>query len=67
MKAMAEKTLSVVDTARQLRCSMKRVYDVIREGKLQATKVDGQWRISCEAVEAWRRRREGEVLDVMSV
>ena len=62
MNAMAGKTLSVAATARRMQCTLKYVYDRIYEGRLDATKVNGKWRISAAAVEAWRNgtRREGE-------
>jgi excisionase family DNA binding protein len=49
--------LSVSDTAKQLHCTTKYVYDMLQSGSLSATKSDGRWRIPVSAVAAKLARR----------
>lgn len=52
-------TLSVPETARELNCTLKYVFDLLYAGKLQgAIKVRGKWAIPLAAVDRWRRRKE---------
>jgi len=50
--------LSVRQTAHELKCTLKYVFDLLYAGKLEgATKVGGRWRIPFAAVEQWRIRQ----------
>ncbi|HEX3968285.1 MAG TPA: helix-turn-helix domain-containing protein [Edaphobacter sp.] len=55
---MDEREISVVEAARRLRVTLHHLYSLLWEGRLQAQKVKGQWRVSADAVEARRKRRE---------
>ena len=48
---MANNEITVAETARQLHVELNYVYSLLWAGKLEARKVNGQWRISSEAVE----------------
>jgi excisionase family DNA binding protein len=49
--------LTVPQAARQLKVTLKCVYDLVYAGKLEAEKVAGRWRIPAQAVEARLKRR----------
>jgi excisionase family DNA binding protein len=58
-EAMApEESMSVRDTASVLNVSLQQVYRLIWDGRLSGRKVDGQWRVSADAVEARRKERD---------
>jgi len=48
---------SVPEAARELRVSLKWVYDLVRSGKMQAERIAGRWRIAKAEVEARRKQR----------
>jgi excisionase family DNA binding protein len=50
--------MSVRDTASVLNVSLQQVYRLIWDGRLSGRKVDGQWRVSADAVEARRKERD---------
>jgi len=54
---MAEKTFTVSQAARKLGVAMSYVYALLWAGKLEANKVNRQWRIAGEALEARLKRR----------
>jgi excisionase family DNA binding protein len=51
------KNLTVTETARIMKCTVKYVYDMIRDGSLEASKHEGKWRISESAVQKRIARR----------
>ncbi len=53
-----EKTLTVAQTAQRLGCTLKYVYDLLHEGRLQAKKVEKTWRIPVAVVEARLKARK---------
>lgn len=53
-----EESMSVRDTASVLNVSLQQVYRLIWDGRLSGRKVDGQWRVSADAVEARRKERD---------
>jgi excisionase family DNA binding protein len=53
------RTIGITEAARILNFSLKYVYDLVRLGRLPATKVARQWRIPLSAVEA-RLKERGE-------
>jgi excisionase family DNA binding protein len=54
---MAEQDISVSEAARRLGVALSYVYSLLWAGKLDARKVNRQWRVSIEAVEARLKRR----------
>jgi excisionase family DNA binding protein len=56
---MADREISVAEAARKLRMALTYVYSLIWTGKLKGRKVNRQWRVSAEAVEA-RLKARGE-------
>jgi excisionase family DNA binding protein len=52
-----EQYFSVSDTAKQLHCTTKYVYDMLHSGSLSATKADGRWQIPASAVAAKLAKR----------
>jgi excisionase family DNA binding protein len=56
---MAEEEKTVAETARTLRVTLHHVYALIWAGRLIARKVQGQWRISADAVQA-RQKETGK-------
>jgi excisionase family DNA binding protein len=56
---MAEREISISEAARRLGTALTYVYSLVWAGKLAARKVNRQWRISADAVEA-RRKERGE-------
>jgi len=55
-----EQYFSVSDTAKQLHCTTKYVYDMLHSGSLSATKADGYWRIPASAVTAKQAKRSAK-------
>jgi excisionase family DNA binding protein len=56
---MSEKAkLTVPEAARKLGYSLKWVYDLVYAGRIPATKTDGRWRISADAVAERLKRKE---------
>jgi excisionase family DNA binding protein len=55
-----EQYLSVSDTAKQLHCTTKYVYDMLQSGCLNATKADGRWQIPASAVAAKQAKRSAK-------
>jgi excisionase family DNA binding protein len=51
--------LSAIEAARKLGIGLDYLYSLLWTGKIQASKVGKQWRISAEAVEA-RLKQRGE-------
>jgi excisionase family DNA binding protein len=49
--------LSVSDTAKQLHCTTKYVYDMLHSGSLPATKADGHWQVPVSAIAAKLAKR----------
>ena len=56
---MAEREITVAEAARRLGVALTYVYSLLWAGKLEARKVNRQWRISAEAVET-RLKARGE-------
>jgi excisionase family DNA binding protein len=56
---MGERRMSVSQAARRLGIALPYAYQLVWAGKLDARKVDGQWQVSEEAVEA-RLKARGE-------
>ena len=52
---MAETDISVSEAARRLGVALTYVYSLLWAGKLKASKVNGQWRVSAAAVESRRK------------
>jgi excisionase family DNA binding protein len=52
--------LSVSDTAKQLHCTTKYVYDMLHSGSLPATKTDGLWKIPASAIAAKQAKRSAK-------
>jgi excisionase family DNA binding protein len=50
-------TMTPQEVARALEVSLKRVYDLLHEGRLAASKIDGKWAVARDAVEARRKLR----------
>lgn len=55
-----DKDLSAIEAARRLGVGLDYLYSLLWTGKLQGRKVDKQWRVSCEAVEARLKNMRGE-------
>jgi excisionase family DNA binding protein len=55
----SKETIGVRETARKLNVTTKYVYDLLYCGKLPATKLARQWRISAEAVQARLEQTKG--------
>ena len=55
---MNEQEISVAEAARRLRVTLHHLYSMLWAGRLNARKVEGQWRVSVEAVEARLRERD---------
>ena len=55
---MAEREITVAETARTLGVTLHHVYSLVWAGRLDAGKIGRQWRVSVEAVEA--RQKGGE-------
>jgi excisionase family DNA binding protein len=51
-------TMSALEAARALNVSLCRIYTVLREGRLKADRVDGEWRIPERAIREYVARRE---------
>jgi excisionase family DNA binding protein len=49
--------LSVPEAARELRVSLKWIYDLVRSGKVQADRVAGRWRIPVTEIQARLKQR----------
>jgi excisionase family DNA binding protein len=49
--------LSVPETAKQLKCTTKYVYDLLYSGSISATKVEGRWKIPSSALGARLAKR----------
>jgi excisionase family DNA binding protein len=56
---MAETEMSVAEAARRLGVALSYVYGLLWAGKLKGRKVNRQWRVSTNAVEA-RLKARGE-------
>jgi excisionase family DNA binding protein len=54
---MPEQEISVSEAARRLGVALTYVYSLLWAGKLEARKVNRQWRISTDAVEARLAKR----------
>jgi excisionase family DNA binding protein len=59
-KAEAE-SVTVREAARRLGCGLKRIYDLVWSGQLEAQKVNKQWRIPVKAIEERIKGREQNV------
>ena len=53
--------LSALDAARRLGIELNRVYVLLRLGRLDGRKIDGEWRVSGQAVEERLQRRQRTV------
>ena len=51
---------SVPEAARELRVSLKWIYDLVRSGKVQAERVAGRWRIPVTEIQARVKQRAGQ-------
>jgi len=49
--------LSAINAARQLEIDLNRLYVLLRLGRIEGRKVDGEWRVSRLAVDARLRNR----------
>ena len=54
---MANREISVAEAARRMGMTLTYIYALVWSGKLNARKVNRQWRISAEAVELWLKER----------
>jgi excisionase family DNA binding protein len=52
-------TMTVREAANRLHVSLRQIYALIWDGRLDGQKVDGQWRISARAVEERLSQRAG--------
>jgi excisionase family DNA binding protein len=52
------KFLTVRETARQLGCTLKYVYDQVYSGRLPGSKAGKQWQIPAQSVQARLKERE---------
>jgi len=52
--------LGVRETARQLSCTLKYIYDLLYSGRLPGEKIGKQWRIPAQAVKAQLRRKANQ-------
>jgi len=57
MSAPSANDLSALDAARRLGIDLNRVYVLLRLGRLDGRKVDGEWRVDDQSVEEHLRRR----------
>lgn len=57
MKSKQKHDISAVEAARKLGVGLDYLYGLLWTGKLEAHKVDRQWRIPVSAVEARLKRR----------
>ena len=48
--------ISVTEAARRLDCSLKWIYDLLRQGRLKAEKLGNLWRIDARSLESVRRK-----------
>lgn len=55
---MQTKEMSAIEAARKLGIGLGFLYSLVWTGKLDARKVDRQWRVSIEAVEARLKARD---------
>ena len=46
-----DKTISVREAAQRLGVSMKQVYNLLWDGRLNGQKIDGQWCVSAEDIQ----------------
>jgi len=53
--------LTAIEAARRLAIDLNRVYLLLRLGRLDGHKVDGEWRVSGQAVEERLQRRQRTV------
>ena len=54
---MTEREISVAETARTLGVTLHHVYSLLWGGQLEGRRINGQWRVSADAVEARRKER----------
>jgi hypothetical protein len=57
----SDEELSALDAARRLGIELNRVYVLLRLGRLDGHKVDGEWRVCGQAVEERLQRRQRAV------
>jgi hypothetical protein len=57
----SDEELSALDAARRLGIELNRVYVLLRLGRLDGHKVDGEWRVCGRAVEERLQRRQRAV------
>ena len=50
--------LSAIAAARQLNIDINRLYALLRMGRLEGRKVDGEWRVCIRAVEERLQKRQ---------
>jgi hypothetical protein len=55
--AISNGELRAIDAARRLGIDLNRLYVLLRLGRLDGHKVNGEWRVCCSAVEERLRRR----------
>ena len=55
----ARKTMSIRDAASMLGVGLQQVYKLVWDGKLSSHKIDGQWRITKETVQARLAKKAG--------
>lgn len=54
-----KRTVSIREAASMLGVGLQQVYKLVWDGKLPSQKMDGQWRITKEAVQARLAQRAG--------
>jgi excisionase family DNA binding protein len=55
---MAQREISVAEAARTLAVTLHHVYALLWGGQLDGRRINGQWRVSADAVESRRKQRE---------
>lgn len=55
---LIEQSMTVREAANRLCVSLRQIYSLIWDGRLDGKKIDGQWRISGNAVEARLEERK---------
>jgi excisionase family DNA binding protein len=56
-RATRTEGLSALETAQELGIRLGYLYTILREGKIRAHRVDGEWRVDRNSVEEFKARR----------